>query len=365
MHLMSGPSKGDPEGRRLARRRAAKFAEDGQVARLVEVLVRRAGHNPEPVNKLISDLAVREQAQLLKAHGRIEKRTRFKKLSSHPLLDTRLRSMIFIDESGRSAAGPTSVCYPPFFALGAVAMNEEDIDYYCEAADRIKLEFFGRADFAFHEPKMRLREGRYYFNGDSNRQLEFDRAIDRLLRETKFVVFGAGIRKDAYRKEFVETGVDPYLPTDVYALAIQLLFERYIDYLALDSDPRLGRVTFESIGPREDAEHQFEYARLLVDGTQWVPEAAFRNWLEPGLQFAPKQGSHPLELADMLSRDLFEWLRGRCANTPKRWELFGEKIYCRGDGGRGKFGIKIFPATDIQDRIDAHRIRCGAATPII
>lgn len=60
MRLMSGPSKGDPEGRRLARRRAAKFAEAGQVARLVEVLVRRAGHDPDPVNKLISDLAVKE-----------------------------------------------------------------------------------------------------------------------------------------------------------------------------------------------------------------------------------------------------------------------------------------------------------------
>lgn len=358
---MVNQQRGDPAGRRLARRRAEKLAEAGQVARLLEVLVKRAGHDSASVRKIIKDLAVDEQVQLMKAHGHIEPRTRFKKkLSGQPLLDTRLRSLLFIDESGKSTPEPRVTKHPPFFALGAVAMNEEDVDYYCAAADKIKLEFFGRTDFSFHEPAMRNRLDRYYFGGNVNRQLEFDQAIDRLIRETNFVAFGVGIRKDAYRKEFVEPGVDPYLPTDIYALAIQLLLERYIDSLAEDPDPRFGRVTFESQGPREDAAHQLEYARVLLDGTQWVPESAFRNWLEAGLQFATKGKSHPTELADMMSRDLFEWVRGDCDVTPKRWELFSDKIYCRGDGGRGKFGVKVFPATGIQSRIDAHRIRCGA-----
>ena len=253
---MSDFPPGDPEGRGLARRRAAKLAEAGQVSRLLEVLVKRSGHDPAVVRKLIKDLAVDEQIQLTKAHGRIERRTRFKKkLSGQPLLDTRLRNTLFIDESGKSIPEPRVTGHPPFFALGAVAMNEEAIDYYCAAADKIKLEFFGRKDFSFHEPPMRNRLGRYYFNSDEKRQLEFDQAIDRLVQETNFVAFGVGIRKDAFRTEFVETGVDPYLPTDVYALAIQLLLERYIDFLAHDVDPRFGRVIFESQGPREDAYH--------------------------------------------------------------------------------------------------------------
>jgi hypothetical protein len=36
------------------------------------------------------------------------------------------------------------------------------VDNYCVAADAIKLEFFGRKDFSFHEPHMRYREDRYY-----------------------------------------------------------------------------------------------------------------------------------------------------------------------------------------------------------
>ena len=103
-------------------------------------------------------------------------------------------------------------------------------------------------------------------------------------------MFGVGVRKTAFQKEYVETGIDPYLPTDIYAAAIVLLLERYLDYLANTRAGSIGRVTFESQGPREDAIHQMEYARVLIHGTQWVAPASFR-WLETGLRFVPKRGS--------------------------------------------------------------------------
>jgi hypothetical protein len=361
---MSGDKHGDPEGRRLARRRALFLCEAGIVARQLEVLLKRAGFDPAVCSKLIEDLAAGEKTQLMKAHGRVEPRTRFKKkLSSNPLLDVRLRNNLYVDESGRSIPHRFAPTHAPAFALGAVAVREEDVDSYSAAADEIKREFFGRVDFNFHEPNMRTRSGRYYFDGNEKRQLEFDQAIERLVRETSFVAFGVGIRKDVFEREFVETGVDPYLASDVYAVAILMLLERYVDFLAHETDPRFGRVTFESQGPREDVHHQLEYARMLSEGSQWVPESAFRNWLEIGLRFTPKAGSEPMELADMFSRDLFEWVRSGCTTTPKRWELFSEKIYCRGDGSMGKFGIKIFPDSDIRELIEAHRVRCGAASP--
>jgi len=57
----------------------------------------------------------------------------------------------------------------------------------------------------------------------------------------------------------------------------------------------------------------------------------------------------------MLSRDLYEWIRDDCIGSPKRWDTFGKKIYCRDEGMMGKFGIKVFPDSDIRDRIEAHR----------
>lgn len=202
---------------------------------------------------------------------------------------------------------------------------------------------------------MRNHDGPYYFGGDSQKQAEFDSAIDELVATTEFSVFGVGIRKTGFSKDFVATGIDPYLPTDAYTVAIEMLLERYVDYLAHHPSNFLGRIIFESQGPKEDAFHQLGYARLLLDGTQWVPDSAFRNWLETGLRFTPKSGSDPMELADMFSRELFEWVRGGCQVQPKRWNLFSKKIYIRGDGMRGKFGIKIFPDSDIHDIIEMHR----------
>lgn len=252
------------------------------------------------------DLAKSEETQLHRGYGRLEPRTRFKKNNSaHPLLEKRPRNLLHVDESGKSFPQPLNPLHPPFFALGAVAMQEEHVVAYCEAADAIKLELFGRADFSFHEPHMRQRLGRYQLDGDQKRQKAFDQALDKLVAETDFVAFGAGIRKAPFQKELVDTGVDPYLPTGVYALAIILLLERYVDFLAYYPERRFGRVTFESIGPLEDAYHQLEYARVLMEGLRFVPDGSFRSWLETGLRFEVKpSGSDPMELSDMLSRDL-------------------------------------------------------------
>jgi hypothetical protein len=353
-----GKPPGDPQGRRLAKHRALVLAEATRAARALEVLLKRANYDFSACADLIKNVVERERAEVQKGFGRVESRKRFKFGSRHPLLANRARSILFIDESGTSV--PEPIGSPPFFALAAIAMAEEKVDDYVVAANDIKQEFFGRIDITFHEPHMRHREGWFHFGGDKAKQDEFDAAINNLLEETPFVAFGVGVRKDAFKKEFVDSGIDPYLSTDVYAVAILMLLERYVDYLASRQKQRFGKVIFESQGTVEDAIHQLEYARILLDGSQWVPSSAFRAWLETGLRFQPKHGSDPMEIADMFARDLFEWIRGGCTSPSKRWELFGKKAYCRDDGMMGKFGIKIFPDADIRDIIEAHRVGCGA-----
>lgn len=349
-------TKGDPSVRRPAMKRAQLLAEAGVVARALEMLLKRASFGTASAEALQQAIAREESRQLQKAHGRIEARKRFKALSSHPLLEGREINNLYLDEGGKSAVEPLPG--PTFFALGGIAMADNSVAGYCKAADKIKLEFFGTSEITFHEPVMRLFDGPYYFNGDQHRQAELDRALEELLENTEFFAFGVGVRKHAFEKDFSDTGIDPYLPTDAYAVAITMLLERYVDFLAASSEPWMGRVTFESQGTREDAEHQLEYARLLLEGTQWISDSTFRNWLEPGLRFATKQGSSPCELADMFSRELYEWIRGDCDVLPKRWDWFARRVYCRDDGMMGKFGVKVFPDSDIRDRIEKHRRRC-------
>ncbi len=351
---MSSSSYGDPEGRRIARHKAAVLAEAGRTAAALRVLLRRANYDSSVAEELVRELARSEAIELQRANGRIEPRNRFKAGLSQPLLAARPVHHLFLDEAGKSVKGSEK---DPFFSLAGIALVDEEIERYVGRADAIKLTFFGTTEMTFHEPQMRNHDGPYHFGGDAQRQFEFDQAIDHLVVATDFVAFGTAIRKKGFEEDFLADGVDPYMPTDAYALSITLLLERYVDFLAHNASAHMGRVTFESQGPREDAEHQLEFARLLLDGTRWVSDGAFRDWLETGLRFVPKQGSHPVELADMFARELFEWVRGGCDITPQRWDLFSSKIHWREDGVMGKFGVKVFPDSDIRDLIEAHRKR--------
>jgi hypothetical protein len=320
---------------------------------VVELLLRRAEAPAEEAERLTAQIADLEQRELMRSVGRVEPRHRFRGGNLVRVNDD-ARHLLSIDESGKSVAGGTQ-----WFALGAVAMTGGAAQAYRARADALKVEFFGRSEITFHEPEMRRRENVFYLGGDGGRQLAFDRALDRLLGDTDFTVFGVGIRKEAFAG-FLRDEIDPYLPVDVYAVAIHLLMERYVDYRAASGAPRsLTKVIFESQGAKEDAIHQREYADLLLNGTQWVPSSAFQGWLETGVEFRPKQGSDPIEISDMLSRDLYEWLQAGCEGSPGRWGLFTQRTYCRDDGEMGKFGLKVFPDSDIRERILEHRRAAG------
>ena len=299
--------------------------------------------------ELIKAITLEEQRHLLKAYGRVEPRDRFKVRSGHPLLDGRETEFLFLDESGKAGRGRE-----PVFSFGAVAMTDSAHQSYQRAADELKLRFFGTTAITFHEPHMRRHETVFRFDGNGATQKAFCEAVDELVHNTEFTAFGAGIRKVELAK-FFDSSPDPYLPWDTYGIAIHLLLERYVDYLAKTQPKRLGRATFESQGPKEDALHHLDYTSLLLTGTQWVPDRSFRNWLETSAYFVPKNGSHGTEIADMLSRDLWEWVRDGCAGNPRRWDIFSRKVYRRGDIRMGKFGFKVFPDSDVRERIEEHR----------
>jgi hypothetical protein len=272
---------GDPEGRRLAKHRSRLLREARLVARSLEVLLKRANCDLPSCTELLTGIENQEKSEAQRGYGRLESRKKYKTGSSHPLLENRPRSILFIDESGKSEPQPLAEA-PPFFALAAVCLSEEKVDDYVFAANELKIKFFKTKDVTFHEPKMRDREGWWGLGGDKTRQKEFDQAVGKLIEETPFVAFGAGIRKEAFAKEFVASGIDPYLSTDVYSVAILMLIERYIDFLASQPVRHFGRVIFESQGTLEDATHQLEYARLLLDGSQWVSRFRFSRVVRSG-----------------------------------------------------------------------------------
>lgn len=349
---------GDPDGRRRARIRALQLGEAGRLARSIEELLRTANFTSQSATSLTAEILAQEQAELQRAEGRVEPRRRFKQnSSSHPIQDGRTINTIFIDEAGRS----DPLYSASTFALGGVALSDEAIVAYIDEADELKERFFGRTDIGFHEPHMRNHRDDFEFAHNAARQQEFCEALDALVSATDCVAFGAVIRKDKFA-EFVASESDPYLPPDIYATAIHMMVERYADYLAMSHPGKaLGALVFESQGALEDAEHNKHYLDLLTHGTQWISASAFRSALQTGVRFLKKPTfSHPLELADMWSRDLFEWATNGClVEGPRRWPHFNQKIYRRGDMRVGKFGVKVFPDSDIKELIDLNRDSIG------
>jgi hypothetical protein len=344
---------GDPEGRRVAKRKAQRLAEAGRLSRALELLLDRAEFAKDEARALTDAITDEERSQLLRAEGHIEGRKRFKGGPLVRVTDPD-RHLLYLDESGKSLHAGTD-----YFALGGVALTGAEARRYRRRANAIKRRFWGHTSVTFHEPPMRRRSDTFDFGGDVDKQTDFDAALDRLIDEIDFVVFGVGIRKKAFA-EFHEAGDDPYLPTDMYAAAIQMLLERYVDYRAMLGPPRsFSRVIFESQGELEDALHQREFADVLINGTQWVSASAFRQWLETGVDFTWKHGADPMELADMVSRDIYEWLESGCKDWPGRWRALSAKIYCRGDRAHGKFGVKVFPDSDIRDAVEEHRRLSG------
>lgn len=288
--------------------------------------------------------------------GQISGRNRFKRRagSGNPVWDQRLLVPIFADESGVPRL--TRANSDTTFVLAAIAISEAHAGQYARDADRMKREF-GLSNVVLHEPHMSRHDRDFFFDGDRNKQEHFVRAVDELIERTEFTAFSVGLRKHAFAREYVSSGQDPFLPRDFYGVAVQLLLERLVEYIAGDERYPLGHLTFESRGPKEDVEVQRFVAETLHHGTRWVSEAAFRRYLKPGVEFRPKQSSHPLELADLLARTVFEWVNSDCTREPRRWPLFGAKWYRRGDLRMGKFGLKVFPDSDVSQQVEAHRNR--------
>jgi len=350
---------GDQEGKRLHRWRAQRLSEAGRVAGLLDRLLRRAELRDADLEVLMRRIGQAEQAELEAAHGRVESRKRFGGATAQPLLSRRTRNFLFVDESGSSR--PNVDGKDDFLALAGIAIDPAAAAAWTLTSAELKRSFNLPPWAVFHEPDIRNRTGMWGFGANVRRQTDFDEALLEALTGTPFAVFGAGIRKQAFGRLRVESG-DPYLPVDVYSMAIELLLERYVDFLAMCAEPRpMGRLKFESQGALEDAHHAREYVHVLVEGTQWIAGGAFRQWLETSPRFIPKEESVG-EIADMLARDMQEWMRAGCTGWPGRWRLFSERTYCRGDRQMGKFGIKVLPDDDIRDAIDLHRGESGPAT---
>ena len=356
---------GDMDGKELAKRVADCMGDAARAVAMGEAFVQMAGLDLAGFKALRAEIKGYEAEARIRATGSGRSRRKTRARTGLIAADPRSRNLLFVDESGQSHApvvdpegNPNGYGHGKHFALAGISMLEEWVEGYEQRADHLKQEFFRRKDITFHEPSMRNRKGAFHFGGDTRKQLAFEERFRNLIKETPFVAFGVCIRFDALRAVRDIGKINEYLPLDVYGMAIAIMIERYFEYLAGTQEQRVGRVVFESQGFKEDVEHQLHYAYTLLRGTQWHKPIAFLSAMEPGCQFIPKQGSNPTEIADLISREVYEWVSDDFKKDPPYWDTLRDKWYKAADGSDGRFGLKVYPSFDIRELIEAHRAQC-------
>ena len=125
-------------------------------------------------------------------------------------------------------------------------MTLEQAQAYEQASDKLKLDFVNTTEIILHEPLMRTHRQDFSFGGEEDRQRRFCESVDRLVGDAEFVAFAVAMRK--WELVVGVDSVDPYLASGAYELALQMLFERYVDYLHHDDTDCRGRVTVEAQG---------------------------------------------------------------------------------------------------------------------
>ena len=120
--------------------------------------------------------------------------------------------------------------------------------------------------------------------------------------------------------------------------------ERYVDYGWFRK--RWKGDDSRAKGPREPCSTRFNCARLLLDGTQWVPESAFQQAIQPGATSFQVGLTSTGKLADLFARDLLRVDTGRDAvkNRGLGGSTFTSEDVLPDDEGRPsrwKFGVRL------------------------
>ncbi len=283
----------DPAGSPLDGRQGLALEEADRLLALVESHLRHMGLAEIELGVVRAELAAKRREVTGSGSRLPPGPRRYKSKRSH---SRRRRPgtdwLLFIDESGSWQPATDSV-QDDWFALGAVAMTRDATSRYEANADAIKMAFFDSPFVTLHEPEMRRREAQFNFGGNEAKRIGFEAAVNHLVSEAEFAAFAVGIRKRALADGATDLPEISHLPLLPYPLALHLLLERFVDYLAyLPGRPRAS-IIMESQQSHLDALHQLTVAETIAYGTRYVSSRGFQNFLNPGVSFVENEAPIP------------------------------------------------------------------------
>jgi len=244
---------------------------------------------------------------------------------------------VYIDECGPHelrAPDPYSV-----FVLSAVIIRDSEFGEVDRAWKDFKTRALGSPDVIVHAPEVRKADGPFDTPHREYKLAEMRRTFASLPLTVVTVV----VHRVDYLQDFGLGPVDDSLPAHIYWMALDFLMERIAMTLDLYYRGATARVVAEARGPLQDTELQYEYARLLIQGTSYIRDGWFRKAFPPGVTFEPKTtNSTGLQLADLAARPVGDKVINKRKN-PYMWDEVRLKMCPIVETQNSILGLKIMP----------------------
>jgi hypothetical protein len=270
------------------------------------------------------------------AGGHITSRRRPQKAS-----DISNKCLIFIDECGASSLTAPDAFNA--FVVAAVIVPETEYPKLNKQWKQWKHKRLGSARKFIHEPELRRGIGAFYFKGDSSKRSEVTASLNELIARLDFKAIACVVNRPEYMAQVGLTSLDESLPEHPYLMTLDFLMERIVMILESQFNGARTNIIAEARGSREDALLQYEYVRLLLDGTSYISPSWFRQQLSPAIEFRTKKDNcSGLQIADLLARPCGEKIINT-SSTPERWPEFREKLCLGQETAHSILGLKIVP----------------------
>ncbi len=323
---------------RLARRRLERQERYLSLLRLACRTRQDNAYSLVKIQEVITQAENELEGLRQRAGGRISPRKRPRKI------ETDATCRIFIDECGSHSL--KSKDKYEAFVLGAVIVPDAEYSALKTRWKRWKITYLGSAQKKVHEPDIRERTKSFWCNGSRAKQEKAVYALTRWIDRTDYAAIACVINRPRYKEEFGTDALDESLPQHPYLMTVHFIAERLAMVLYSQFGGARGRLIVESRGPLEDANFQYEFTRLFLDGTSYVSATMFRQQFEPGIEFLGKEAnSTGLQLVDILARPCGEKVIDP-DSTPDRWPQLRRKV-CRGqETEHSILGMKIVPWED-------------------
>lgn len=266
-----------------------------------------------------------------------------------PTVQTTETCTVFVDECGAH----TLTAKDKFgaFCLAAVIIRDSDYKDVDALWKGWKATHLRSTESRVHEPDIRQNTGSFYCGGDVEKRIAAISDLPNIIARLAFSGVVCVINRPAYVEQFGTVSLDENLPHHPYLMTLHFVAERVAMSLQTHYEGAKARLVFESRGPKEDADIQYEFARLFIDGTSYVAAKYFRKQFLPGITFLGKSdNSTGLQIADLMARPCAEKILDP-SSTPERWPAFRDKLCLGEQTGHSVLGLKILPWQDAYEGI--------------